>query len=57
MGTLLSNIAVHLGTAAERAAMSTSGLLLGSRFGESDTGISYIWTGTNILMSDYGTNK
>ena len=36
----------YIGTAAERAAMVTTGIRLGSTFTESDTGLEYKWSGT-----------
>ncbi len=41
--TLVTNAQAHYGTAAERAAMSTSGLRVGATFEESDTRITYKW--------------
>ena len=41
--TKVAAISRHLGTAAERAAMSTTGLRLGSTFYETDTRMTYVW--------------
>ena len=41
--TRITTIQRHLGTAAERAAMSTTGLPIGSTFEETDTKLVYIW--------------
>lgn len=41
--TRISTIELHLGTSTERAAMSTTGLPLGSTFEETDTGLIKIW--------------
>ena len=43
---LVTSISKHLGTAAERAAMSTTGLSIGSKFFETDTKLRYVWDGT-----------
>lgn len=48
-GTLISSISNHIGTAAERAAMPTTALLLGSEWKETDTGIIYYWDGTTWI--------
>lgn len=42
---LIDDIRMYLGTAAEMAAMSTTGVPIGSRFTQSDTGLTYIWSG------------
>lgn len=44
---LVTNISRHIGTAAERATMSTTGLLLGSEFMETDTGLRVFWDGSS----------
>lgn len=44
---LITNIDLHVGTAAERAAMSTTGLPPGSLWHETDTRIQYKWDGTS----------
>ena len=44
--TLITNIMRHIGTAAEKAAMSTSALKLGSEWKETDTGKIYNWDGS-----------
>ncbi len=36
----------YIGTAAERAAMSTTGVPAGSKFTESDTSDTYVWNGS-----------
>ena len=41
--TRITTIQQHIGTAAERVAMSTTGLPIGSTFQETDTGIVKIW--------------
>ena len=41
--TLITRIQTHMGTSAERVAMSTTGLPLGSTFEETDTGLVKIW--------------
>lgn len=41
--TRISTIERHMGTSTERAAMSTTGLPLGSTFEETDTGLIKIW--------------
>ncbi len=41
----ITRVQNYIGTAAERAAMSTIGLLAGSKFFESDNHFWYIWTG------------
>jgi len=38
---------IYYGTAAERAAMSTSAVAVGSRFFESDTMLEYVWAAGN----------
>lgn len=43
---LVTTIKRHIGTAAERAAMSTTGLPAGSVFLETDTILVYIWDGS-----------
>lgn len=43
----ITDIHEHIGTAAERAAMSTTGLPPGSTWHETDTQIKYIWDGTS----------
>jgi hypothetical protein len=43
---LIRNIQSWLGTAAERVAMSTTGVQAGSTFEETDTGLIYKWSGT-----------
>lgn len=48
---LVRIIKVYIGTAAERAAMSTSGLAAGSTFEESDTGALYKWDGAAWFSS------
>ncbi len=45
--TLIGNISRHIGTTAERASMSTTGLLLGSEFMETDTGLRMFWDGSS----------
>lgn len=49
--TRITAIQAHLGTAAERAAMSTTGLPLGSTFYETDTKITYVWDLSNWQLS------
>jgi hypothetical protein len=49
--TLMTNISKHIGTAAERAAMSTTGLAAGSLFEETDTGFTYTYDGTTWALS------
>ena len=44
---LVTAIHEHLGTAAEKAAMSTTGLPAGSTWIETDTSIKYKWDGTS----------
>ena len=41
--TLITRIQTHIGTSTERAAMSTTGLPLGSTFYETDTTLTKIW--------------
>ena len=41
--TRITRIQTHLGTAAERAAMSTTGLPVGSTFYETDTTLTKVW--------------
>jgi len=41
--TRITTIQRHLGTAAERAGMSTTGLPIGSTFEETDTKLVYVW--------------
>ena len=43
---------VYYGTAAERGAMSTSTVAIGSRFYETDTHIEYVWTGSWVAIAD-----
>lgn len=42
---LITDIQKYIGTAAERAALSTTGLKAGSTFFETDTKLTYIWNG------------
>ena len=42
---LITTIKTYIGTAAERAAMSTAGLPAGSKFFETDNHLWYIWSG------------
>ncbi len=49
--TRITEIKPQMGTAAERAAMSTDSLPLGSTFYETDTKITYIWDLTNWQLS------
>ena len=42
---LVTNTQEWIGTAAERAAMVTTGIKAGSTFTESDTGLEYKWSG------------
>jgi len=44
---LITYIHKHVGTAAERAAMSTTSLMAGSTWVETDTQIRYIWDGAS----------
>ncbi len=46
-----SVITTYVGTAAERAAMSTTGLKAGSTFEESDTYMKYVWSGSTWFIS------
>ena len=43
----------YIGTAAERAAMSTTGVPVGASFFESDTGIIYIFNGSDWTKKIY----
>lgn len=43
---LIKNTQHWVGTAAERAAMSTTGIYAGSTFEETDTGLIYKWSGS-----------
>lgn len=43
---LIRNKKEWIGTAAERVAMSTTGVQAGSTFEETDTGLTYKWSGT-----------
>ena len=47
MAVLTTDIQNHIGTAAERAAMSTTGLPAGSTWIETDTASIYKWDGTS----------
>jgi len=51
MATLVTNIQKWVGTAAERAAMSTTGVKAGSMFEETDTGLIYKWDGSDWFTS------
>ena len=44
---LITNIQRHIGTAAERVAMTTTGLPAGSTFFETDTLDTYIYDGSD----------
>lgn len=44
--TLITDTQKYIGTAAEKAAMSTTGVKAGSIFIETDTQILYIWDGS-----------
>lgn len=44
-----STLKMYFGTAAERAAMETSGIATGSRFYESDNNLELIWTGSGWI--------
>ena len=43
---LITDTQNYIGTAAERAAMSTTGVKAGATFFEHDTQLAYIWTGS-----------
>lgn len=43
---LITVVQNYIGTAAERAAMTTTALPAGSKFFESDNHLWYIWTGS-----------
>lgn len=45
--TLVTTVSRYIGTAAERAAMSTTGLPLGSEFLETDTRLKLYWDGSS----------
>lgn len=49
--TRITTIQSHIGTAAERAAMSTTGLPLGSTFYETDTKLLYVYDLTNWQLA------
>lgn len=50
---LVTVISRYMGTAAERAAMDTTGVRTGSEFFESDTGLTYIFNGATWTKKLY----
>ena len=44
--TLIQHVTKYIGTAAERAAMTTTNVTVGSTFEETDTGLLYKWSGS-----------
>jgi len=48
---LVTNTQEYIGTAAERAAMTTAGVYVGSTFEETDTGLIYKWSGSAWFVS------
>lgn len=48
---------LYFGTAAERAAMATGAIAIGSRYFESDTFLEYVWTGSWVKWSLHTVNE
>lgn len=53
---LITSIHNHIGTAAERAALSTSAMPVGSRFYETDTRLTYVWDGSAWQLTPSPSN-